>query len=122
MTTATTRTKAELRQAVASKLTVLQSGNTVEADDAEIINQGIDNKLRELEDNGLIHFDIDGDSIEVNVFEALVYLIAAPLADDFALDSETMMRINSKVEPALKQLRTIAFQGQASERVRADYF
>lgn len=106
-----TRTKSELRIAVASKLGVLTAGNTVSGNSATRIDDAIDNKLRELEEKGLIRFDVDGDAIEVSVFSHLVYIIADYLADDFALDDSMAARLKMGAKEARIELNESAFEG-----------
>lgn len=120
--TDTTRTKSQLRVAVASKLGVLNAGDTINGNDSIKIDNAIDNKLRELEEDGLISFDIDDSYIEVNVFDPLALIIADSLTEDFALDMEMTARINDKAQKGMMKLRKASFQGGLTKVTRGDYF
>lgn len=117
-----TRTRAQLRIAIASKLGILMEGNTVSGNDSTIIDDGIDNIFRELDDQGLIRFDIEGDAIGVNVYSSLAFLIADSLAEDFGLPTETAARLNAKSDIAMSKIREAAFEGAQNTVTRIEYF
>ena len=118
----TTRTRAQLRIAIASKLGLLMEGNTVSGNDSTIIDDGIDNIFRELEDQGLLRFDIEGDAIEVNVFSPIVFLVADSLAEDFGLPTESAARIAAKAQMALAKIKEAAFEGAQNTVTQIEYF
>jgi hypothetical protein len=120
--TDSTRTKAQLRVAVASKLQITNAGNTVNGNDVTIIDNAIDNVLRELENEGLINFDITDNYIEVNLFNSLAVLIANTLVTDFALDDAMAARIGNEAAMASAKMRQQNWQGHINTTTQTDYF
>jgi uncharacterized membrane protein len=120
--TDSTRTKAQLRVAVASKLQILNAGNVVNGNDVTPIDYAIDNVLRELENEGLIPFDITDNYIEVNLINSLAVLIANTLVTDFALDDAMSMRIGNEAAQAMNKMRGQNWQGTITQTTKTDYF
>jgi len=103
MAVTATKTKVELRSEIAGRLGLLARGFSLDANDAQDIDEAIDSGFRELNRLDKINFDMSDDAaIEAYLFMALAEYITPYLIDKFPQAPE-------------KELRTMALGGRVAE-------
>lgn len=118
----------QFKERVARKLGVLAVGNSLSAEDAELIGQkamAIQQQLQELE-IAVIDFQ---DGISDNIVDAVIAMVAALLVDDFMLGEPKRSKIAQEgilglptTSMAERQLRKILAPAKVSRPVQAEYF
>ena len=111
-----TRDRAELVAEAARKLQIIATGNTLEAEYAEQIDEKLDPLLMQLSVDNICNIG-DTDQIPSEIFDSLARLLANISADDFG----------AQFDPGIKQIqeayikRTMSSRGNRSVQ-EAEYF
>jgi hypothetical protein len=111
----------ELVRAVLEELTVLDANESPEAEDYELINARCQQKLEELNDDGLIPFDLGGDEIPARYFIPLVRLVAEVSFIPYGLIN-LGPGLAANAESALKTLRRLKQKPYYGAVAQATYF
>ncbi len=98
--------RADLCRRVLGRLGVLDAGEAVEAEDSADVLDAIQCTLEELADEGLIPFDLEGDAIPAPYMNALSYIVALPLVDDYG-KGERLQSIAAGCERGMRRLRKL---------------
>jgi hypothetical protein len=111
-----TKTRIELTNRVGSKLMVKAAGQSLTAEDLDVIDEIVDPVLADLSARGIVSVQ-DVDAIELDVFEWIAEIIADFCATDFGQE-----RNPQKVEYCEDKLHAIAMAAPTYEELRPDYF
>lgn len=114
---ATYERKRLIRQTL-MELGVLDGNESIEARQYEDADDIVQQKLEELYDDSLIHFDLDGD-IPARYMIPLSLVIAAELAGKYGVDQQTA---SAKAQEGMKRLWKLAEKPDTGMTVRADYY
>lgn len=111
-----TKDRTELINEAASKLQIIGSGQSVEADDSDVIDAKIDPLLLQLSADGIVEVP-DDEAIPSEYFDSIATLLANNSATDFGL----------AYDPGVKELherllRRLVSSRPTYEPQRADYF
>jgi hypothetical protein len=110
------KTRAQLVTRAAQKLLLIGSGQSLESEDAELIDQSVDAVIDDLSGRGVITI-LDDEAIEPAHFEWLAMCLANAVAENFGQSIDA-----SKVLFAENRLRTLAAQLPTGEPLKAEYF
>lgn len=116
-----TYTRADLRDRVLSRLGVKDAGEAVEAEDSADVLDAIQCTLEELDDDGLIPFDLDGDAIPAPYMIALSYIVAMPLVADYG-QGDRLTLIAAGAANGMKRLYKLKAQPYLGTPQVATYF
>lgn len=124
MALVTTRTRAELKEAIGRILHILGAGeNTLSAEDDLVIDDRVDDILMELSQEGLITFDVtDNSAIDIASFRSIAEIAAASLVNDFELPPQDANRILVQERQARLRLKRMVFDGINDATVKTEYF
>lgn len=117
-----TYTRAELRNRVLGRLGVLDPVEAPEAEQAELVEDEMQQVFEELYDDGLIPFDWEADAIPGAYMIALSYLIAAGMVVDFGVTGERAARIEAGAGRGLKRLQKLKAKPYMGTPQKAVYF
>ena len=117
-----------MKERVARKLGVLAVGNSLSAEDGELIGERCLSLQKQLEALEIVTIDFD-EGIDELYDDIIVAMVAALLVDDFmlpepkrsALAREGILGLPA-ASPAERQLRKVLAPQRVSKPVRAEYF
>lgn len=115
-----TYTRDDLIRRVLSRLSVIDADEAPDASDFNLVNDGCQQKLEELYDEGLIPFDIDG-PIPARYFLPIVGVCAVQFIDDFSAYDRTAT-LASGQQAGNRALWEMREQAMLSTPTRVDYF
>lgn len=115
-----TLTKAELRDDVLRELSALAAGQVASAEDAALVTARIQNVLEELDDDGLLTWDMDA-LIPAKSYQPLIALVAAGLAGTFGQQGR-QQELDANAERARRRLRRQAALPFVRTTTTAEYF
>lgn len=120
----TTRTRAELKEAIGRILHVIGAGETaLSSEDDAVISARVDDILMELSQEGLIMFDVtDNSAIDIASFRSIAEIAAASLVNDFELPVADANRVLLQEGTARLRLKRMVFDGVNNSPVKAEYF
>ena len=116
-----TYTRIELRNAVLHEIAVLDANEAPSAEDAVLADDRVQQTLELLADDGLIPFDLDGDSIPARYMVPLVQVIAVTLLGPFGLLEQKQAREMDEMK-GMKSLRRLKQQPYFGTPAQADYY
>ena len=121
-------TFAQMKERVGRKLGVLAAGNSLSAEDANLISERCRSLQKQLDELGIAQIDFD-DGIDELIDNIIVAMVAALLVDDFMLGEPKRSQIASEgalglpvASPAERQLRKILAPTRVSPPVKAEYY
>lgn len=117
-----TYTRADLRNRVLGRLGVLDPNEAPQAEDSVDVLEHIQQTLEELHDDGLIPFDLDGDSVPAPYMIPLSYLVALPLIPDYGVSGERAMAITLGAGRGMKRLYRLKSQPYLGTPQQATYY
>lgn len=100
-------TQADLVKRVLRRLSVLEGGETPEADDDAVVDDTIADIFAELEENGLAYFELS--DIPDAVMPGLIRMVASDVAPEFQAESELTVRWRTVGERMIR--RVVSKQG-----------
>lgn len=117
-----------MKERIARKLGVLAVGNSLSAEDGELIGERCLSLQRQLEALDIVTIDFQ-DGIDELYDDIITAMVAALLVDDFMLDEPKRSTIAREgilglpvASPAERQLRKVLAPTRVSKPVRAEYF
>lgn len=116
-----TYTRESLIQRILFRLGVQDPNEDVAAEDFELVNDGVQQKLEELYRKGYIPFDVDTNAIPARYFLALVGVCAVQFIDDFSAYDRTTT-LASGQQAGMRTLQEFVEEAQLEEPTAADYF
>jgi hypothetical protein len=116
-----TYTRAQLRNQVMEELGLIEAGETPEASDANLVNARCQQKLEELDERGLIPFDLDSDAIPARYMAALVKQIAPLVVGPFGLQGRRE-DIELQARQGMAELNRLRQADYVSAPTPATYF
>lgn len=116
-----TYTRMSLIQRILFRLGVQDPNEDVAAEDYELVNDGVQQKLEELYRKGYIPFDVDTDAIPARYFNALVGICAVNFIDDFSAFDRTAT-LASGQQAGMQVLREFAEEAQLESPAQACYY
>lgn len=93
-----TRTLPQFQELVLRKLRVLGSGETASADDAAIVNEATDLRLKELHALGVLWFNVSGATTDLALTASVATKSLAAITD-FLFPVSVMLRVNGEDYP-----------------------
>jgi hypothetical protein len=118
----------EMKERIARKLGVLAVGNTLSAEDGELIGERCLSLQKQLESLEIVSIDFD-DGIDELIDDVIVAMAAALLVDDFQLGEPKRSKIAGEgvlglpiASVAERQLRKVLAPQRVSQPVKAEYF
>lgn len=118
-----TRTRADLREAIARSLGLLGDGETLQGDLYTIVDNRIDDVYMELNRDGLLNFDFtDDSSIPTESFRSIVDIAAYSLIAEVEVPDNLAQRLSIQNDRAFSRLRRMIFEGIISEHQTPDYY
>ena len=118
----------QFKERVARKLGVLPVGNSLSAEDAEVIGEKCDAIQKQLQDLDIAVVDFS-DGIDEVMCDSIIAMVAALLVDDFMLGEPKRSKIAQEgilglptTSMAERQLRKILAPTAVSRPVKAEYF
>lgn len=118
----------QMQKRIASKLGVLSVGNSLGAEDANLIIERCRSLQKQLDELQIAQIDFD-DGIDELIDNIIVAMVAALLVDDFMLAEPKRSQLAKEgalglpvASPAERQLRKILAPTRVSRPVKAEYF
>lgn len=111
-------TVSDLRDKVLKKLAILGNGQTASADDAQIVEDAINELHEELEERGLAYWGSVTDMTNA-VIPHFVYMVLPRVSEEFE-KYEQLQEL--KAERSEQMIVKLASYGISGEPVEADYF
>ena len=114
-------TKSALRNKVLKKLRVIAEGETPSSEIITDVEATYDELHADLSTKKAITWDIDED-IPDEAVRSMVSIIAAEIADDFAVDEARYQRLKFESEQALRKLMFLASSTYIANETKSNYF
>lgn len=115
------KTRNDLINRAAQRLGVLGAGQSLSAEDAQIIGDQIEPVIEELSARRVVYIP-DPDEIEDAYFNGLADCLAAAVAQDFALAGDALATATARASEAERKFRIIQFAGPIDRPVKTEYF
>lgn len=111
-----TKTRIELINRAARKAMLIASGQELEAEDSEVIDEAIDGVLADLAERGVVYVS-DADAVDIAVFEWVADILAQKTAPDFGKATDF-----NAIEFAEQKLRVITSAKATYEVLKAEHW
>jgi hypothetical protein len=92
------------------------------AEDAELVDDALQQTFEELYDEGLIPFDWESDAIPAPYMIAVSFLTAAPLLTDFGVFGERAASVMAGADRGIRRLRKLKAKPYMGTAQKAVYF